>query len=471
MFDIDKLQKNPFSLKPTKTKKQSKVGSTVTYEMLSDEQRQALVKVKDFINSDDRQMVFGGYAGTGKTTVTRFILDDLDQTTLNTICTAPTNEAVRVIASQTGRDYDMTIYSILGLALVQDGDSTPYIAPMGECKIKDYDVIIVDECSMITTLLYLMIENMLNQFSHCKIIYIGDPAQLPPVNDPNGFSPVFNIDPSKWAFLTQVQRTAADNPIISLATLVRQNIESPFDPFNRITIYNEETKMGVQVIEDETAFMSEMFSLFNSTEFKNDPNHIRALAYTNATVNILNTKIRQHIYGAMVPEYIADEIVLVDEPIMEPHGKVVRYTVGERLLIEKAELLEDEDLGIKYWSLRVVNYQAPKFAQTKSHINIVQKNYLESYRKKLSDLAVKCKVAVAEIGNKAKAWKPYYSMKNKFSYVKYIYAITIHTSQGSTFKNVFVDNNDMNKLRRNHVERNKLKYVAFTRASHRLVIN
>ena len=459
---VSKPKKNLF-------KRTTVTPGTVTRDMLSDEQKDALEKMESFAHSADRQMVFAGYAGSGKTTVTRFMLDYLDETTLKTICTAPTNEAVRVISKQSGRQYGMTIYSILGLALCQDDDSSPYLKVVGECKLKDYDVIIVDECSMINSNLYEMTVSMLDQFSHVKIIYVGDPAQLPPVNDPNGISPTFNINPDNWAFLTTVQRTARDNPIIALVTAIRENLSSTTDVFERVSVINEAIGAGVEFIDSRDKFMNDMYELFKSDEFKKDPNHVRALAYTNKAVDAMNACIRRAMYGVTVPEYIEGEIVLVDEPIMEETGFGIQFSIGERLRLDSVELCADNALGIKYWKLEVTNYEAPVGARTSRILDVVHGAYVTQYRMALSSLAATSKSMVHIIGKKD-AWKPFFKMKNRFAWLKYIYAITVHTSQGSTFRNVFVVNADLNILTWNHVERNKLKYVAFTRASHRLMI-
>lgn len=441
----------------------------VTRDMLSGEQIQALDKMETFVHSTEKQMVFAGHAGTGKSTTTRFLLDYLDDTTLKTVCTAPTNEAVRVISKQSGRTYGMTIYSLLGLRLEQDDDSSPYLKVVGECKLKNYDIVIVDECSMINSNLYQMILGMLEQFSHVKIIYVGDPAQLPPVNDPLGISPTFYIKPENWAFLTSIQRTAKDNPIIMLVTTIRDNLASSCDVFKRETQINEELGIGVEFLDSYDQFTERMIEQFKSHEFKSDPNHVRALAYTNATVNDLNNKIRRAVYGATVPEFVDDEIVLVDEPIMDESGFNVTYTVGERLRIDSSELAYDANMGIKYWKLEVTNYEAEPDARVTCEIEVVHSAYTDKYRIALSGLAEKAKQNVVVLGKKD-AWKPFFRMKNRFSKLKYIYAITVHTSQGSTFKNAYVVNSDLDILRWNNVERNKLKYVAFTRASHRLVI-
>ena len=102
---------------------------------------------------------------------------------LEIICTAPTNEAVRVISKITGEDYNKTIFSLLGLALIHVDDKAPKLQAVGKAKIQEYDLVIVDECSMLDTDIVAEIEKALRQFTYMKVIYVGDDAQLPPILD------------------------------------------------------------------------------------------------------------------------------------------------------------------------------------------------------------------------------------------------------------------------------------------------
>ena len=174
------------------------------------------------------------------------------------------------------------------------------------------------------------------------------------------------------------------------------------------------------------------------------------------------------MYGAEVDEYIEGEILMMEEPLME--DRRVIYTVGERVRIDSVRLKTDDDYGIKYWILEVQNYEAPVSQRVYRQVHVVHKGYVDKYRLALAQKAKNAKELVFSTGDKKGSWTPYFSFKNRFAWFKYMYAITVHRSQGSTFKNVFVVNADLDKLRWNHMERNKLKYVAFTRASHRLVI-
>ena len=80
----------------------------ITREDLSSEQEEAFNEIIKFIHSPRRQMLLGGYAGCGKTALINVILEHLGRKTfLETTCTAPTNEAVRVISKLTGKKFNM----------------------------------------------------------------------------------------------------------------------------------------------------------------------------------------------------------------------------------------------------------------------------------------------------------------------------------------------------------------------------
>jgi len=81
-----------------------------------------------------------------------------------------------------------------------------------ESAIKEASLIVVDEGSMVGT----EIADDLKTFN-IPLLVIGDPGQLPPINDEPGF---MNRDPD--FFLNEIHRQAADNPIIALATMVRE---------------------------------------------------------------------------------------------------------------------------------------------------------------------------------------------------------------------------------------------------------
>lgn len=445
---------------------------------LSEEQELAFQYVVKFTESTDRQMILYGSAGCGKTVLLNCLIDYLEETTdLEMVCTAPTNEAVRVIAEVTNRDYDSTIYSLMGLVLYQEDDREPKIVAGGESQLDEFDLIFIDESSMIDREMYELIQNELAIHSRVKVVYIGDSAQLPPVKDKGSDSLVFNV--KNKIGLNTVQRIANDNPIIEVVTLIRNNLNSTQDVFDRITKLLEDGKSGIEFIDDKEQFLQLLCADFLSDQFKTDDNYVRVAAYTNKTVNAMNTYIRRKIYNTKeLPEFMKDEKIIVGSPVIKVRKgkgkqtfKEIVYSVGERIQICELELKIEPEFGFKYWELMVVNYKEKKFRQVHATIKVVHKEYTELYKKVLVVLAQEAKESLRtknEFGkfpSKGEAWSPFYKMKEEYTTVKYKYCSTTHQLQGTTVKNIYVIENDMDRLTWNNSERNKLKYVAFTRAS------
>jgi len=441
----------------------------ISRENLSEEQEKAFNYILEFIDSNRRQMLLSGYAGTGKTTLLNVLLDHFDANGRHDVyCTAPTNEAVRVIAKLTGRlKYDKTIYSLLGLALVEEDDKPPKLKVIPKkSTIGQYDMVFIDEASMIQTELFDLMQDQLRQYSWLKVIYIGDSAQLPPVKDDGRDSKVFEIKDN--VKLVEVQRTAKENPIIEVATKIRENLDSPED------VFKKETKLvgddGIVFYKNRDEYLDLMYKDFKSENYKKDPNYVRVTAYTNKTVIALNQRIRKQLFDDKdLKEYMEGENLVVDTPIVHPEDQYILYTVGERLRVESSKLFTDHEAGIKYWSLNVIDYEST-MPITRT-INVIHKNYLVPYRVALTKFAIEAKRKLAEKNiSKAMAWGPYFKFKNNFSWVKYSYAMTVHKCQGGTFNRVYVINADCNVLTWNNVERNKLKNITFTRASNLLRI-
>lgn len=210
------------------------------------EQDLALKKISDWYHNSSQQVfrVFG-YAGTGKTTIAKTIADDIDGLVLYM---AFTGKAAYVLRSK-GCTNATTIHSkiyksrekskqklieleielkVLLETLLEDDTKIvsikkqiefeknalkkPFFILNEESEVQDADLIIVDEVSMVDNI----IGNDLCSFG-TKILVLGDPAQLPPIAGLGFFT--HNIKPD--VMLTDIQRQAKDNPIIRMATDVR----------------------------------------------------------------------------------------------------------------------------------------------------------------------------------------------------------------------------------------------------------
>ena len=146
-----------------------------------------------------RLAVLEGYAGTGKTFLVARLLRDLMD--LKIAVAAPTNKAVRVLRDklveagvavlETGDPESgvrlsrarigcvcRSIHSLLGLKLRELENGQQETTSDRESTLRDYDVVVVDECSMLNRFLF---EKIVMERGAAQVLFVGDPAQLPPV--------------------------------------------------------------------------------------------------------------------------------------------------------------------------------------------------------------------------------------------------------------------------------------------------
>lgn len=214
---------------------------------LSPQQESAIKAMGDwFTNQPDNQIFYlAGYAGTGKTTLTSHFVESIDGDVLYAAYTG--KAALRM--QQSGCKGATTIHSLTYHLLPPDLDElkdverqiksisanadTPELRALlakkrellqpnfklnEESPIKDAELLILDECSMIDA---EMAKDILS--FNTKILVLGDPGQLPPVRG-EGFFTAREPD----AFLTEIHRQALDSPIIALSKQIRETGDAPF---------------------------------------------------------------------------------------------------------------------------------------------------------------------------------------------------------------------------------------------------
>jgi len=172
---------------------------------LTDEQQSAVDNCVEAIKSNRIVFTLGGYAGTGKTTAIRAIVGSFAAGHVS-VC-ALAGKAVSVLRSK-----GIEASTIHSLIYHYDQESEQFIkVPYLPCK-----AIVVDEASMVSEELYA------DLVSYCKpIVFVGDPAQLEPIGRD------FNLMANPDIQLETIHRQAAENPIIELATAIRNGRDMP----------------------------------------------------------------------------------------------------------------------------------------------------------------------------------------------------------------------------------------------------
>ncbi len=192
---------------------------------LTDEQNQAIKEFFNWFNNfklkySKRFFFISGPAGTGKTTLCRFILDDLNSSDKTVCCCAFTGKASVNFKEKTGYPSN-TIHSCIYKPVMKDGKVVDWKLNFYDSPFLECDLIIIDEISMVYKELWLDILKY-----NKPILVFGDLNQLPPVNNDIIFSEI-NVDFN----LTQIHRQALENPIIRLSIDVRNETDIPYGNF------------------------------------------------------------------------------------------------------------------------------------------------------------------------------------------------------------------------------------------------
>lgn len=402
---------------------------------LNSDQQQLLTKLKAFVaNSKQHTFLLSGQAGVGKTTCVKFFVRELlSRDPLAKICIgAPTNHATTVIKDAVnieGVTYK-TIYSLLGLRMTANG-AVKELTDSGSDNVKNYDMVIVDEGSMINTILIEHIRQKITK-SKTKLVIIGDKEQLPPVNEES--SPIWTEFPVDYE-LTEVMRH--QNSILDFVQQIRGNSAPSF----------VSTGDNVIIASGEQ-FMDEILKSAIAGEFHKGA--AKALAWRNITVDALNQYIRDNNPLTASPDkFVAGDRIIVKEPILLGE-QVVASIDDEGVVLTVQKVPHKKHPLLKVWQLSIKLENGFIINATLIH---------EESADKLQNMLDELKASTK--------WRKFWKLKEDFHSVSYAYALTVHKSQGSTFKKVFLAAGDVMKNRQ-VPERTQCLYVGASRASEEL---
>ena len=164
--------------------------------------------------SREKYTVISGYAGTGKSTLVRFIIDALDVDEDKVAYATYTGKAAEVLRKK-GNPNAMTLHRLLYDSIPRQGGGFIRIPK----KQLDYDIVVVDEVSMVPK---TMVDMLLAH--RVYILFLGDPGQLPQIDKKE----THNLLDHPHVFLDEVMRQAAESEIIQLTMKIRNGEDIPF---------------------------------------------------------------------------------------------------------------------------------------------------------------------------------------------------------------------------------------------------
>lgn len=455
---------------------------------LNDEQYSGVIKIENWLNHlDNKFFVLSGYAGTGKTTIVKKILNKYYKPVA---VSAPTHKAKKVIANSTDRD-GITLHSILGLRpdinLEDFNPNDPKFNPIVKSTMGDYSLIIIDEASMINYDLYELIEAEAKRYKNIKILFMGDVAQIPPINERISYVFEDEFDAVKH-HLTKIERQEDSNPLTHIYDSIRNNLtqQSPISDNLYKTNINSSGE-GIIITNNNNDFRNKIIEHYKSKEYINDVEYVKLVAWTNKTVNVSNNIIRNIIYekNQKGNQLVVGESLTGYKSIRGNRNNIIIDNSADYRVKNISELKKNEfDLNV--YDVTIVE----KITNKKNKIQKVSIiDHLDEDN--LHDFAELHDQYKNEAKLNKKLWKRYYNFRrlnmlmvnidkfrdgsNRSDYdvitkdLDYGYCLTTHKVQGSTYEHILILEDDIN-LNQKTKERNQIKYVALTRPRKTAVI-
>ncbi len=423
-----------------------------------------------------------GYAGVGKTTVVAHVVRLLFDAGVNIVVLAPTHKALSVLSEKLG-DADVetaTLQSALALKVKDMPDGQQETEDTGEPgSLKDFELAIVDEASMVSD---GMFATALYKRGRCRILFVGDPAQLPPVDQAKAergsgqerlqLSPAFGDQVGLHWSLTEVVRQAQENPIIRLATAARNCIE-------RGSEFSLQT-MGRELREGDDNFLAmqpggvlEVARLV-ADAISHDQD-TRALALDNNTVQAVNAHVHAMVYPGQ-GDYPSGTLLMAQdgftgwEPSSVQGLKWLKVPVRNSALLTVVDCSEERHPAEPARGAYKLTLETDGGAMLVCWVAIDQRQWqadigahFADYRRlKLQEKMASHGEARALREQASEASASGWALKARYAPLRYAYAMTVHKSQGSTFDAVVLAWDSFQKSRDVQL-RNRLAYVALTR--------
>lgn len=460
---------------------------------LTDDQHNALEKIEKFLSSDAQIFILKGYAGSGKTTLLKGLVSYLQEEKTQCQVMAPTGRAAKILRKKVGQGATIhkTIYALEDihtehLENEETGEhSYLYHFPIKQEGDNKQRILIVDEASMVSNVKNeqeffqfgtdILLADLLTysrvRESHNKIIFVGDPAQLPPVGSP--ISQALNTDffeklglEYMQAEMTQVVRQG-NNLILKNATTIRKVIEQPIKSELVLDYDNDFIKIDIEEVATQYTELFPMPELGQGV----------VIAYSNRQCLHYNQSIRSKIFPN-TPDVIAGDILLINQNNYTKgvelfNGDMVKVLeVSDELVIRKNIPVFEK--GVK--KPTTLTFRGVKLLPEGSDtivecyiidsllnsidrdLSVIEKNalfvdFVIRFREKYGD---KYKEGSREFKEALKD-DPYFNALR----VKYGYAITCHKSQGGEWDTTFVDYSGRTGLNNDAL---RWSYTATTRA-------
>lgn len=437
--------------------------------VLSDEQLEAIQKIKEFLSSDETAFSLVGSAGTGKTLIMNKLVNDLKGVITVQLC-APTHKAKLVLQRSTGRECT-TLHSLLALTpnldiFELDFNELIFRSNSENVTIPRNGLVICDEASMINDDLFKTLIKRCSE-RYTKILFVSDEKQLRPVKSERE-SLVYTV---KHQFrLTKIFRQSDKNALLPILEILR----------------NKSIDLFMDAVGEEGSLICE----YNLKEFlikylksikialeNKDILETKLATYTNKRVDLYNSLIKKALFPNG-QEYNKTEFLTCCDNIefagMYQFWNSMDYIIATDPIRTTKTLKYFGD--VEGWEFELYDplddFNKRIFILSKDNDD----NIFNALAYKLDQLRCNA-IKERNYQRKAAKWGMYYDLNKSFTtpidlYVdgRLVkkksftegYACTTHRLQGSTFNNIFIDMQNINSCKDDKVKQ-QLQYVALSR--------
>jgi len=414
--------------------------------------------------------VLRGYAGTGKTTLVKALVKTLPSIGMKYVLMAPTGRAAKVLNSYTGQNASTIHRRIYQTMAFPDGS---FRIARAENKYKNA-LFIVDEASMIGEQKEFGGSSLLDDLlgyvfsgENCRLLLIGDTAQLPPVGSLE--SPALDCEYLKAQFpitaatyeLTEVKRQALASGILYNATDLRQLLSQNLYEY-QLPLFHLEGFNDIQKIEPET-FEEILHNVFANTS----DNEAVIVCKSNKRANLFNQAIRGRILNIEGEIATGDKLMVVKNNYYWTEGNpdINFIANGDMAEIRKIKHFE-EMYGFRFADVELsfTDYPDAPNMEAKILLDTLNSNSPSLTEEENRKLFEAIEEDYMDIPNRRERYK---EMKKNAWFnalqVKFAYALTCHKTQGGQWNSVFIDSS-FNQKESFELEDLRWLYTALTRA-------
>ena len=437
-------------------------------------------KIADFIiNSSNKELfVLKGYAGTGKTTVISTIVNQLKNVNQKYLLLAPTGRAAKVISNYAQKPA-FTIHKKIYFPKKSSSGGVSFTLQPNKFT---NTVFIVDEASMISDTnqesnLYengSLLDDLLSYIDsgkNCKVIFVGDTAQLPPVH--LDVSPALNIDSLSLHYnknvhhieLDEVMRQEEASGILFNATALREILKSHFIDTYKFNLKDFKDIVRLQDGYDIQDAIHEAFSNYGLEE-------TAFIVRSNKRANQYNEQIRSRILSKESEISSGDYMMVVKNNYFWLKDSDEAGFIANGDIIEVLEIRNIKELyGFKFATvkIRMVDYPNQIPFDTILLLDTIKSESPSLTYEEANKLYQEVLLDYEEETSKYKKFQKV--KKNEYFnalQVKFSYAITCHKSQGGQWNTVFIEQPYLpNGIDRDYI---RWLYTAMTRAKEKLYL-